>query len=211
MRNSVYQGMSVGNLKSLRPVFERWQILNEELRRNWRDKGENDAPWWYSERASLSVFAGAVWLCNGGVLEEFGARKTERERSGKKIRYTGRCDLWFRYEANEFMAEAKQRWLNLSSSVQENIERISYSLDEASGDCRCGPRFSGKRLAMVFASPRLALSKQDSLEESLKDFLQACQKVRGADIVWTFPSGAGMAVSESDMLYPGIVLFVRAL
>jgi hypothetical protein len=62
-----------------------------------------DVPWWYNERASLSLFAGAVWGCHGWVFEEFGIWRKIASKRG--VKYTsGRRDIEFEV-GDELMAQ----------------------------------------------------------------------------------------------------------
>jgi hypothetical protein len=62
-------------------------------------------PYYFNERATLSLFAGGVWQSQPEnlVLEEFTVGK---ERQG--TRYDGRSDIWFEAEDQWCYAEAKQ-------------------------------------------------------------------------------------------------------
>src|SRR4051812_1474895 len=90
-------------LRILKPVLEEWVKLNARLGRQW--SSVKDAPWWYNERALVSLFAGAIWRCKGDAFEEFNEVKR-----GFKARPGGRIDLWFALRKKEFNAEAKQCW-----------------------------------------------------------------------------------------------------
>jgi hypothetical protein len=71
----------------------------------YNDPDEPDRPFFYNERATLSLWAGGIWQSNREnlVLEEY--RSDKVSLSGK---YTGRCDIWFRAEGQSCSAEAKQ-------------------------------------------------------------------------------------------------------
>jgi len=69
-------------------VLVEWQSMQDT---SWWEE-ENDAPWWYNERASLSLFAGAVWKCKGWVFEEFITKKHMTTRRGKRKNRHGRGD-----------------------------------------------------------------------------------------------------------------------
>lgn len=73
---------------------------------------EYDNPWWYNERASLSVLAGAAWtLKNWHALEEFSTKKRHRTLEpgidSGSLRH-GRCDLYVQSPSSNFAIEAKQ-------------------------------------------------------------------------------------------------------
>jgi hypothetical protein len=51
-----------------------WITNNKDLVRSWR----GDLPWWYNERASISVLAGAAWGTGGLAFEEYSEDKKAR-------------------------------------------------------------------------------------------------------------------------------------
>ena len=70
-------------LLSLHAVLREWVRLNRLLGRQWSNS-IGDLPWWYNERALLSLFAGAVWRTGGYAFEEFSDLKHKgiRKRKG---------------------------------------------------------------------------------------------------------------------------------
>lgn len=66
-----------------------------------------DRPFFYNERATVSILAGGIWQSNPKnlVLEEAWAEKTRM--SGP---YTGKDDVWFQVGRQSCYAEAKQCW-----------------------------------------------------------------------------------------------------
>src|SRR3972149_2726886 len=113
MNYFINRGFRIGSLKTIQSVLKKWQTLNEEP--SWFKFG--DTPWWYNDRESLSVFAGAVWLCGGRVFEEFSTMKVTGSKHGKTSHKSGRCDIWYSVGEREFIAEAKQCWPILGGSI----------------------------------------------------------------------------------------------
>ena len=94
-----------GPFRDLRRAFVEWQKLMED--RSWYDEG--DAPWWYNERAVMSLFVGAVWKSKGWAFEEYSTSKRFKTRRGRGTRaYGGRGDLaiWTRGD-KQYAIEAK--------------------------------------------------------------------------------------------------------
>lgn len=85
-----------------------------------------DLPYHHTERATLSLFAGALWRSHPDnlVLEEFGTEKTW-ESAG----YRGRRDIWFSASGHNCFGEAKQEWANLSAGSTE-IDSSLVTLEE---------------------------------------------------------------------------------
>jgi hypothetical protein len=91
-------GVRVGALKPLQPILDKWEKLTNL--ESWFL--EPDATWWNNERATLSIFAGAIWRSGELVIEEFATEKIKRTQLK-----AGRCDIIFRVGRKVFLGEAK--------------------------------------------------------------------------------------------------------
>lgn len=204
-------------LESLYCIIEKWQELNEKICYEWGNWDEKEAPWWYNERASLSIFAGAVWLCGGWAFEEFSAFKKAISKKGNENKRIGRCDIKFRVGKHKFVAEAKQCWPNIGSNMQEVRSKVKEDLDKACKECEQMIERNIKRdynrLGLVFAVPRLHKSKQENIENILHQFLDELQKISNVTIAWTFPEYArslrSPTGSDRDYIFPGIAMLAR--
>ncbi len=195
---------TTARLRCLRPVLNRWTALNRQLGERWSKDG--NAPWWYNERALISVFAGAVWQSDGYAFEEYSETKR-----GKKRPYAGRIDLEFVAGQYEFRAEVKQCWL----AATKPGDRSSYVrgfMEEAKADVRrCRPDGT-RRLAIVFGSPYLAQHRKAEMDHRIEWLVVQAKKIRvdiGADAVaWTFPSLRRFPM-DRDGVYPGIIAWIK--
>jgi hypothetical protein len=172
----------------------------------WQD--DRDAPWWYNERASLSIFAGAVWSCqNGQCLEEYATRKADVTGRGRRRTKAGRGDLEFGVGSWEYVAEAKQAWPILGGkSVPEHVEEC---LRNARRDSSKTPDDELRRLGIAFVSPKLNVSKKDDLEGLLSDFVAYLDRdLNGAARAWAFPADR-RHLSYNGYYYPGAVVLIR--
>jgi hypothetical protein len=79
------QGGSAKSRKLLKPVVDGWH----KAMRHYAEihKGDDDAGYFYNERANISFLAAGAWLSGGGALEEYVSSKY---RSRKKS--SGRVD-----------------------------------------------------------------------------------------------------------------------
>ncbi len=210
MNYSINRGLRIGPLKMLQPVLKKWQKLNED--RSWFKAG--DAPWWYNERATLSVFAGAVWRCGGQVLEEFSAKKVTGSKSGKASHKIGRCDIWFGISESEFVAEAKQCWPRLSGSTQNARRTVEASITEARREVMRVPDWGYRRLGITFAAPLVHVSKQEEISQYLRAFILQLLAIKYTTIAWVFPKAARSLRPSSkesanrDYVFPGVVMLL---
>ena len=156
-------GLKLGPMKSLGRILEEWTSLMKDS--EW---GKDDTPWWYNERALLSLFAGAVWKCGGWAFEEFATSKRTIAKRVKHNRSAGRGDLMFQIGKDTFIAEAKQCWPILGYKNLSATRNLVEALHEARVQSSRLPS-DGKKLGIVFAVPRLHESKGKDSEEILCD------------------------------------------
>ena len=110
MSSSINRGLKIGPLKAMRSVLKKWQELNED--QSWFEVG--DAPWWYNERATLSLFVGAVWKCDGWAFEEFSTTKATQTQRGKVDHKSGRCDIQFTIGKSHFIGRSNVGLLSVA-------------------------------------------------------------------------------------------------
>lgn len=161
---------TTSELRGLRPLLVQWtQLIQEYCEANHR----TDNPWWYGERANLSVLAGAAWRLQKGwhALEEYPAEK-RRTNGGKVIvepvvpedgvektkkkSPRGRCDLYVSHRSTGFAIEAKQAWQNLSSAARK--DRFAAAMTLARRDAgNLHADEADHRIGAVFVVPFIPL------------------------------------------------------
>jgi hypothetical protein len=191
-------------LRCLRPVLRKWIALNRQLGSRWSKDG--DAPWWYNERALISVFAGAVWKSGGYAFEEFSEKKR-----GKKRPFSGRVDLAFSARQHEFLAEAKQCWL-AANDRSDRIDQVRGVMEKAKADVRrCRPDGT-RHLAIVFGAPYLARHHRAEMGNRIEWLVGQAGEIHAdieADAVaWTFPSLRRLP-TDQGWIYPGIIVWIK--
>lgn len=200
--NYVY---TVRELRSLHAVLKEWVRLNQLLGRQWSKEG-NDLPWWYNERALLSLFAGAVWNTGGHAFEEFSEikHKSKRRRKGN-----GRVDLWFKTSGGEFRAEAKDTEIPITNRSQQQ-KSLHALMKRAVADARRNPAdgFS-RRLAIAIAVPymRAGLGAKKQ-QEQISWFLSLFDEVDYDAVAWSFPPLKKLPIFN-DWVCPGIVIMIK--
>lgn len=98
------QGMIISNpkLEFLRPVLERWF---ECIDRYNAVRGDNESPYWFDERANLSLLSAAAWMAEMVTLEQTPTKKQIEE--GER---NGRADLFIASGEERAYLQATQRW-----------------------------------------------------------------------------------------------------
>lgn len=166
-------------------------------------KSANDCPWWYNERALLSVFVGALWRTGNEAFEEF----SEYKRTAKGYS-AGRIDLWFSIRGAEFWAEVKACEIAITHSAKQ-AGRIQAALNAAKRDvARLAPDGSTGRLAMTFVAPYLTHRQKSKCGSRITWLLEVCKSTRPDAMAWVFP-GEKRLPRHKKWVSPGIVVLVR--
>jgi len=202
-------------LQPLEPALQRWlEMMND---RGWLKKKGFDLPWWYNERASLSLFAGSVWQCEDGwAMEEF----TVKKKKGNNPSITGRCDMAFEIGEGQYIAEAKPGWPEIEDGGALKTEPLMTILKRAVKES-CEVKEEGwdayKRIGMLFIAPCLTgkvLTKNISaLPHALLTAIDADAGLDSQNIAaaWSFPKAAwriSKKNKDDDNIYPGVILLV---
>jgi len=203
------KGKSRGKLRHWSGMIEEW-LLNIE---RYGRVTDGDVPYWYNERANVSVLAGAAWRCGWVALEEFQTEKQEPvPEEGDVIdakRWKGRCDLFICSDVRSDTIEAKFKWLSLNSRDIEG--QSSQLLDKALSDAHntsCGESIHAVGVAFIpFYIKEAALS--EDIDELIDGALDEMKKI-GADLIaWCFPEFMRDNVSEKGYIHPGVVMLAK--
>jgi len=201
-------GVYSPRLVCLRPILRRWIRLNQEIAGKWY-RG-NDVPWWYNERASLSVLAGAVWRSKGIAFEEYSDRKRFRsKRTGSPFRsYSGRVDISIEINRHYFIGEAKYCRLTIPSRSRDQSQYIEKCLTAAKRDIRKSSPDGQRRLAIVFASPSVSTRWKGSIEKHINEFVDQVTDIDADAVAWVFPNTASNVV-DGRRMYPGTAVIIK--
>ena len=191
---------------------------------------ERDNPWWYNERASLSVLASAAWtLKNWHALEEFSTRKRYRTLEpgvdSGALRH-GRCDLHIQSPNSSFAVEAKQtvQSIGVRSDGKFFANRAMRKAWEDSGDLSHWE--ADRRLAVTCIVPSIPMSEVliseageervclKKVEQAIKYWLTDQSSFIGTsgkstDCAFVFPQLGNPYYTENERYYPGVVLVLE--
>lgn len=183
-------------------LLAKWIKTNVELAEAW--KGE-DLPWWYNERASLSVLAGAVWRLGGVAFEEFTARKGEGRRTK-----TGRADMYFQLGKREFLVEAKIAWPGLGAGgAGLESSRIAKRWHSALSEARQPFGTTERSLAMLFISPTFPEETEPpSISSRLREFAEELEAFDSTASAWVFPEEF-RNIEVNGRIFPGTAVVVQ--
>jgi hypothetical protein len=189
-------------LRCLRPILKEWIATNAELGREWA--ATNDAPWWYNERASVSVLAGAIWRKGEAAFEEY----SELKRGAARLA-SGRFDLWFSCGRRDFWAEAK--FCQVGFTAPRNQSRwLQWWMERAIADARrCPPDGSTRRLAIVFAAPYIRPRKSQEIAERASWLVQETRRLVQHDaMAWVFPNLSRFPHADG-WVSPGAMVWIK--
>ena len=203
MRATFQGGVHCTSLHELKPLLKEWIAANLTVVGGWADAG--DLPWWYNERASISVLAGAAWKTGGFAFEEFGDEK----KTGKKrqLLYHGRIDLYFNVKGEHFIAECKYFQSSATFGCPTTTEQLRKGLQEACRAVEKCPRRGQRKLGILFAAPYIAKSREAHADELLKVWFAAMRRVRCPCSAWVFP--AGVQRDSIQHIWPGAAVLIR--
>ena len=200
-------------LKSLKPIIKKYLELNIHFSNKWtKEYSEPDAPWWYNERANVSVFAGAVWKNRGEVLEEYSI--TKKKNSKKNKTYTGRNDLFFEVNRNKFFVEAKCEDFKPIKKIKKTIENTSKEAKNIILSKE--DEVDGKKLAMIFSYPFFLMKdyrtktgefKESKIKDELKKWL--CSAMKMNSIVGWACNNDLSKINDKKYYCPGAVIFIK--
>jgi hypothetical protein len=190
-------------LKKIEPLLHEWTRCVSR----YCAVSENDAPYWYNERASLSTLAAAAWKAGGVAVEEYATFKGK-----KKAGPPDRVDLWFRYRRRRFVVEAKIAWVNLGEGrpIANAVESVRRRLGEALEDVQRCPK-DGTFLGVTFVAPSIPNNRKDSRRVAalVGPFLDELRKLDYGFMAWVFPQAARNFIGDDERRYPGVVMLGR--
>ncbi|PMU07821.1 MULTISPECIES: hypothetical protein [unclassified Pseudomonas] len=189
------QGMIISNpkLEFLRPVLERWFDCIDRYN---AVRGDNETPYWFDEKANLSLLSAAAWMAEMVTLQQTPTRKQIEE--GER---NGRADLFISGSEERAYLQATQRWprvnnLNLTQALQDitsDAKRISYASD--------------LKLGCLFVAPQKA--QQSATPEELQDMVDDLQKEHTCAVAWYFPYAYRKLRNETGNYHPGIAVLFK--
>lgn len=186
-------------LSSLKDLFKEWYRINSKYCAD-----HEDALYSYTERATTGSLAAAIWLSGEYAVEEFAATKEDA-----KDRWEGRVDLWFEWYDTDYVAEAKQLWVQLSPRTQSPVIRIEDALKEALTDVGKSRREGSRRLGIVFVVPFIEKRDEAHRTSVLSSFMKHVYDVDYDFMCSVFPPSARDVRGWQERLFPGVVMIGR--
>lgn len=200
------------NLEVLETILKKWITVVSEYSAAF---DEDDACWWYTERANVGILAAAAWKTKGWLaLEEFSTTKRGEIKGETK---NGRCDLYIgkKDHSSSFALEAKQCYQGIGGSARDNMAKIIASLKEAKEDAGNLEKDEANiRLACSFIVPFIRATKAPSENDLAKELTDWLAKLKKEDtvwdaIAWVFPKQSRALQNTNGYYLPGVVLLIK--
>ncbi len=198
----VLQGVIVGKHKH---GIDFEKILNEwiECTKRYVDFWDgDDLPYWYNERANVSVLAGAAWRAGFIALEEYQIVKESSEKECK----TGRNDLYLSDRENDIYIEAKVLFPEIDSlNIFAQSGAVKEKRDQAVSDAS-KIKDESNLVGAVFVVPYL--NDKSNSENRICSFIAEIEKYDVPIKAWCFSKEWQKAKSHNDRHYPGVALLL---
>ncbi len=195
---------AASKLKPLRRVLDNWTSLVSEYSKCIED----DACWWYTERANIGVLAAAAWRTKGWVaLEEYSTLKRGDEKESKN----GRCDLYIAKGSHNssFAFEAKQAWQTIRNPEHQVVaNRLIGAWNDAG---KLNKQEAGTRVAACFIIPRIPMKlASDDFDAQLNLWVKdVLANIQWDAIAWSFPRNCRQLKNERGRIFPGVMLVLQ--
>jgi hypothetical protein len=199
--------------KHLRPALKGWGEAIKEYCASLSGD-DQDAPYYYNERANISLLAAGAWKA-GIALEEY---PTSKKRKDDEVsRGSPRCDLFIlAAKKYEFQIEAKQGWMPAhlkAEAHQRRVERLFTAACKAAAE----NTESRARVGCVFFTPwwrtesKYKKDPSTHIAHEIKRYLEHGTVDAWA---WCFPTTTrGIRDRESkgdNRFYPGVIVGLKA-
>jgi hypothetical protein len=207
MPNTI-QGKQILQLRFLAPALDHWIKINTQVAQAWQSDG--DVPWWYNERALLSMIAGAIWQTKGIAFEEYSTEKRMRSQRNNVNLYSGRQDLFIQIGKEVLIGECKVCWSGATLRKVNPSTRINRTLDIACADIKKTKPNGQRRIGIVFARPYIRGIHRSIVSTLVKKWIATVRDgVNYSCCAWVFPSQSRFIQGDDEDVIPGVAVFIR--
>ncbi|MEK1941642.1 MAG: hypothetical protein AAAB16_14830 [Pseudomonas sp.] len=198
-----YMRISCSTLQPLSPVLRSWIACVQRYIDVWDG---DDLPYWYNERANISILAGAAWKADWTAIEEYQITKvaTEASQQGTSI---GRNDLYVANEIYGFCIEAKVAYVDiedLNTAKKHIVGRCSQAIFDAGR-----LDYDEPRLGAVFVAPYSV--GVEASEEQIRLFQESILTCDSQALAWLTPTNAMKTASHDNKYYPMVALMLMTV
>lgn len=176
--------ISDSSLLPLKKVLKSWIECTEEYISVW---GGDDLPYWYNERANVSIFAGAAWRSGMTAIEEYQSNKLKKCGTESN----GRNDLYLADLSVGIGIEAKVVFPDISNTIA-----IKYLIENRLVEARLDTNTlqeEGHKVSAVFIAPYSKTEKASN--EQVQNFLSILPSLSVGAYAWCASNESQKAAS----------------
>lgn len=190
-------------------IISHYLKLNQKFAMEWQWQ---DVPWWYNERANLSLIAASFWRIGGIAFEEYTSTKDfsiQHSSRSKHTSYSGRNDLYAKYGKREMVFEAKRIYVTANSNSPIYIRR---ALDRACSDAKAIKHNGAIKYGILFAVPRFSLKNIYLIDEQINRWIHNLKNVKYSAAGWIFPASSRISIHwQNKWHFPGVAVLIRKI
>lgn len=184
------------DLRWLCPVFSRWSDCIKDY---IKCTNGDDIPYWWNERANISLLAGAAWRQRGFIaLEEYPSKREVKE----EIKDC-RIDLYIGNKPHDIVIEFKQGWLQPKTTdyqLRQIVSKARHSVqDRYEAEYRTGGVYWTVMIPIIY--------NNDDVKSIIDEQIKRIRKIKNINLLaWCFPKATRNLVDrKKDFFYPGII------
>lgn len=185
-------------LSHYRDLLEEWIACTNDYIGVWDGK---DLPYWYNERANVSVLAGAAWRSGYTALEEFQAKKKASEVDEK----TGRNDLYITNRQHAAYIEAKVVFPDIQKYASATAERLNLAVNDA--HIIIDSAEDTIKIGAVFVAPHNKV--HPASHEKIDSFINSISLIDCDAVAWCSHPLAQSQISHDERYYPVIAVVLK--
>ena len=163
-----------------------------------------DCPYFYNERAIISLMSGAAWRMGFYALEEYSSSKKHEEND-----YSGRVDLYISSDEKSFVFESKIHWENVSTKY--SLDNANKTFQKAVSDTQKIDREEADlRVAVLFVIPYYPEHFKNSGIGNVNEYgLLLKNNLKLDGIISIFPDCCRGLNGGNGYYYPGFFMLLK--
>ena len=185
------------DLEFFSPIAESWAKCVQEYVTVWDG---SDLPYWYNERANVSILAGGAWRSGFTAIEEYQVEKIACEQPAR-----GRNDIFITDAEFSISIEAKVAYPDISQ-LELARKQMEFALSAAVVDAG-NVQVTDLKAGAAFIAPH---SKgRPATQNEINDFVALVVESRVGLVAYCCPGLAQSLPSHDGKYYPLVALLLQ--
>lgn len=186
-------------LAYIEPILQHWIQCANQYINTWN---QGDLPYWYNERANVSILAGAAWKAGWTAIQEHQAVKSANDKND-----SGRNDLYLANASLGVCAEAKIVYIDINSPedfegyVSRSMSAAKHGVETISGND------GDERLAISFVVGKV--KQNDDMGESINRFKRMATEFPTHAYAIFCLDAEKTLTAKDGYYYPGVAVYIE--